>query len=87
MSFFRIITQLDERFSKNEQVFAIFNVFDYTNADFLNADCVAVSKFLDHYKGFQINSLSLLSEFSSIKTTLELENMSQFKLELIFNIV
>jgi len=41
---------------------------------------------LDHYRGFQINSLSLPSEFSSIKATLELE-MSQFKLELIFNIV
>ncbi|KAL4088993.1 hypothetical protein QTP88_024071 [Uroleucon formosanum] len=83
----RIVTQLDERFSKNEQVFDIFNVFDYTNADFLNAECVAVNKFLDHYKGFKINSLSLPSEFSSIKAKLELENMSQFKLELIFNIV
>lgn len=87
MLFFRIVTQLDERFSKNEQVFDIFNVFDYTNADFLNAECVAVNKFLDHYSGFQINTLSLPSEFSSIKATLELENMSQFKLELIFNIV
>ncbi|KAF0711335.1 zinc finger MYM-type protein 1-like [Aphis craccivora] len=82
----RIVAQLDERFSKNEQVFDIFNVFDYTNADFLNAECVAVNKFLDDYRGFQINSLSLPSEFSSIKATLELE-MSQFKLELIFNIV
>lgn len=43
MSFFRIVTQLDKRFSKNEKVFDIFNVFDYTNADFLNAECVAVT--------------------------------------------
>jgi len=78
---------LDERFSKNEEFFDIFNVFDYTNADFLIAECVAVNKFLDHYRGFQINSLSLPFEFSSIKATLELENMSQFKLELIFYIV
>lgn len=87
MLIFRIVTQLDERFSKNEQVIDIFNVFDYTNADFLHAECVTINKFIDHYKSFQINTLSLSSEFSSIKATLEIDNNSQFKLELILNIV
>uniref|UniRef100_A0A2S2QQJ5 HAT C-terminal dimerisation domain-containing protein n=1 Tax=Sipha flava TaxID=143950 RepID=A0A2S2QQJ5_9HEMI len=82
-----IVTQLDERFSINDQVFDIFNVFDYTNADFLHAECGTINKFLYHYKSFQINTLNLSSEFSSIKATLELENNSQFKLELILNIV
>jgi hypothetical protein len=46
-----------------------------------------ISWFIDHYKSFQINTLNLSSEFSSIKAILELENNSQFKLELILNIV
>jgi hypothetical protein len=62
-------------------------VIDYTNADFIHIEYVTVNKFLDHYGSFQINSLSLPSEFSSIKATLELENMPQLKLKLILNIV
>lgn len=89
MLFFRIVKQLDQRFSNNEQVIDIFNIFDCTNGDFLDAECIIVDKFLDHYRGFQINSLNLPSEFSSIKAILELENMNQSKskLELILNTV
>lgn len=89
MYFFRIVGQLDQRFSNNKHIFDIFNVFDYTNCNFLDAECTIVNKFLDHYRSFQINSLNLPSEFSSIKAILEIENMneSKSKLELILNIV
>lgn len=50
--FFRIVTQLNQRFSNNEQIFGIFNIFDHANADFLQAECAIVHKFVDHYKDF-----------------------------------
>ncbi|CAI6355579.1 unnamed protein product [Macrosiphum euphorbiae] len=69
---FRFVHQLETRFSeKNQELFKIFQIFDYTSLYYFNPKCPSLEFFIDHYKYFEINKIKVKSEFSSAKALLE----------------
>lgn len=70
--FTRFLTQIDLRFSeKNQDLFNIFQIFDYNNNNYFNVECLHLQHFLNHYKYFKINVLKIISEFTSAKSLLQ----------------
>ncbi|CAI6376856.1 unnamed protein product [Macrosiphum euphorbiae] len=64
----RFVQQLETRFSeKNQELFKIFQIFDYTSLYYFNPKCPSLEFFIDHYKYFEINKIKVKSEFSSAK--------------------
>lgn len=65
---FRFVQQLETRFSeKNQELFKIFQIFDYTSLYYFNPKCPSLEFFIDHYKYFESNKIKVKSEFSSAK--------------------
>ena len=85
---FRFVHQLETRFSeKNQELFKIFQIFDYTSLYYFNPKCPSLEFFIDHYKYFEINKIKVKSEFSSAKALLEHKHILRPDLEIIVDVL
>ena len=69
---------MDNRFSEETcEILMISEIFNPGSEDYFNSKSTKLQTFINHYKYFKFNFISIISEFSTAKSLLESKNIQK----------
>jgi len=67
---------MDNRFSEETcEIIIISEICNPSSEDYFNSKSTKLQNFINHYKYFQFNFISIISEFSTAKSLIESKNI------------
>lgn len=67
--------EINKRFSdETNEILLISEVFNPSSRDYFNSKCTRLQHFINHYKYFKFNTISLESEFLTAKSFIQSKN-------------